>query len=266
MFTVEQGKLLNSECARALGALLKKVPNNESHRHAHFVMSNCKIALQYLQHIHKIAIETYPPIAVSLCRTYYEIVCSTIYLAKNEAELDDFLNFGRLMYYESGQQASLPGKLLNGMGVSDLEDLRKYFQAKKEKYGKKGSNQLSWHGMHIVELGKAVDLEKFCNESEAKVRRSHYGRASKLVHGDSLTSLMAYNFDEFGIEPRPYAPPMDMFRVDAMAMVCGWFLVMIASVGEALRIDFIREYDRLNAVWRQIWEDSTGVKVTTEFD
>jgi hypothetical protein len=87
MFTADQGKLLNRECAAVLSSIRRKVEATAPSRHALYVMSNCKIALRYLQYIHQIAIEGYSPIAVSLFRTYYEIVCSTMYLAEHKDEL-----------------------------------------------------------------------------------------------------------------------------------------------------------------------------------
>jgi hypothetical protein len=105
MFTAEQGRLLNQECSIAFESAWEKVRRSSPDVHAQFVMSNCRIALRYLQYIHQIAIEGYPPIAVSLFRTYYETVCSTMYLAEHKDELDDFLKFGRRMYYEIGDRA-----------------------------------------------------------------------------------------------------------------------------------------------------------------
>ena len=265
MFTSEQGKMMNLECALALSGVLKKVNESNPDLHAMFVMSNCKIALRYLQNIHHIAIDIYPPIAVSLCRTFYELVCSTMYLATNKSELEDFLNFGRLMYYETGEAQNLPGKMLNQL-VPDREELRTYFRAKKGKSMSR-QRQLSWHGMDIIELGKAVGIEKFAgDDAEIKIRRSHYTRTSKMVHGDSLISLLAYNFDENGLEPIPFAPPMETFRTDALSLPCALFIGLLATVGVGLSLDITSEYDRLNGVWRKVWEEATGTKVTTPLD
>jgi Family of unknown function (DUF5677) len=228
-------------------------------------MSNCKIALQYLHYIHTLGIDGYFPMAVSLFRTYYEIVCATMYLAENKNELGDFLKFGRLMLYETGEGQNLKGKTLNQL-VPDHEDLRAYFKQKKEQPGAK-QKQLSWHGMSIIELGRAVGMEKFIeHESEVKSRRSYYARTSKLVHGDSLISLLAFNLDQFGMEPTPFAPPMETFRVDALSLPCPLFVVLLATVGVGLELDISAEYDRLNGVWRRVWEEATGQKVTTALD
>src|SRR5260221_464176 len=131
MFTAEQGMLLSGECGIAFKSAWEKVRRSNPDVHAQFVMSNCRIALRYLQYIHQIAIEGYTPIAVSLFRTYYEIVCSTMYLAEHKEELADFLNFGRRMYYEIGQDRKIKGALLNQL-VPDQKQLREHFMEKKK--------------------------------------------------------------------------------------------------------------------------------------
>jgi hypothetical protein len=250
MFTTEQGRLLNSACAEALSGVLKTVSGSNPDLHAQILMSNTTIALKYLRYIHHIAIDGYSPIAVSLFRTYYEIVCSTMYLSEHKDELDDFLDFGRRMYYEIGEDQKLKGKLLNQV-VPDHKELRERFLAKRNA---RGGQLLSWRGMTIETLGNSVGMEKYM---DAQIVRSHYSRASKLVHGDSLAILLAYNPDEGGMQPLPFAEPMSTFRVDALAVTCGLFIVLIASVGVGLNIVF-KELDRLNAVWREIVIEATG--------
>jgi hypothetical protein len=192
--------------------------------------------------------------AVSLFRTYYEIVCSTMFLAEHKEELDDFLKFGRLMYYEIGQDQKLKGKLLNQL-VPDHEQLRRYFLEKRER---RGGKLLSWHGMTINDLGKAVGMEKYWDQ---QIVRSQYAKASKLVHGDSLLALLAYDLDHFGMTAMPFAEPSIAFRVDAVAATCGLFIALLASVDCGLLIGFRTELDRLNAVWRRVWKDATGIDV-----
>ena len=258
MFTPEQGTLMNSECSIAFSGVLRKMMQREPDRHALFVMSSCGVALRYLQFIHMIGIAGYSPIAVSLSRTYLEIICATMYLAAHKEELDDFLNYGRLMFYESGEGMNIDGKLLNQL-VPDHETLRAHFKVKKAKSGKR--KHLSWHGMSLNELRDAVELEKFAqNEADVKTRRSHYDHMSKLVHGDSLIAILAYNLDQ-GTEPIPFAPAMEAFRVDALGSPCPLFIVLLASIGVALNLDITEEFDRLNGVWKRIWEEATGEKV-----
>src|SRR5262249_25629807 len=91
MFTAEQGKLLNQECSTAFNSAWEKVRRTNPDVHAQFVMSNCRIALQYFAVHPHARHRRLQPIAVSLFRTFYEIVCSTMYLAENKAELGDFL-------------------------------------------------------------------------------------------------------------------------------------------------------------------------------
>jgi hypothetical protein len=254
MYTAEQGKLLNQECSTALNSAWEKVRRTNPDIHAQFVMSNCGIALQYLRCIHMHGIDGYTPIAVSLFRTYYEIVCSTMYLAENKAELEDFLKFGRLMYYEMGQGEKLKGKLLNQL-VPDHKELQEYFRTKKNH---RGGNLLSWHGMTIEALGKSVGMERYTDQ---QILRNQYAKASKLVHGDSLLTLLAYNLDETGMQPRPFAAPVEVFRVQAIAAPCPMFITLLSSVDCGLMVGFTSELDRLNSVWRQVWEETTGTAV-----
>jgi hypothetical protein len=259
VFTSEQGKLLNQECTVALSSVLRKVKASSPDLHAQFLISDCKIALRYLQYIHQIAIDGYPPMAVSLFRTYFEIICSTMYLAEHKAELDDFLKFGRLMYYEIGQRQKLKGTLLNRL-VPDHRELREYFLKKKNQ---RGGKVLSWHGMTINDLGKAVGMEKYTDQ---QIARSQYAKASKLVHGDSLLTMLAYNLDEAGMQPRPFAPPMQIFRVDAVGAVVPLFIVLLASVDIGLSIGLKDELDGLNAIWRRVWLETTGVNPQDTID
>jgi hypothetical protein len=251
MFTADQGKLLNKECALALSSVLRKVKATNPDLHAQFLMSNCKIALRYLQYIHQIAIDGYSPIAVSLFRTYYEIVCSTMYLAEHKEELKDFLDFGRRMYYEIGEGQKLKGKLLNEL-VPDHKELRSRFQEKKKQ---RGGNLPSWHGMTIEDLAKAVGMEQFADQ---QIVRSQFSKASKLVHGDSLLTVLAYNLEVDGIVPLPFAEPMETFRRDAVAATCALFIALLAAVDLGLLVGFKGELDRLNEVWRRVWIEATG--------
>ena len=220
-------------------------------------MSDCGIALRYLQYIHMHGIDGYTPIAASLFRTFYEIVCSTMYLAENKAELDDFLKFGRLMYFEMAQGEKLKGKLLNQL-VPDHKELRAHFLAKKNS---RGGKLLSWHGMTIEALGKAVGMERYTDQ---QIVRSQYAKASKLVHGDSLLTLLAYNLDDTGMQPKPFTSPPEIFRLQAVAPPCPLFIALLTSVDCSLTVGFNAELERLNTVWRQVVKDAMGIDVDEE--
>jgi hypothetical protein len=215
-------------------------------------MSNCKIALRYLQYIHQIGIGGYSPIAVSLFRTYYEIVCATMYLAEHRDELDDFLQFGRRMQFEIGQAQKFKGKLLNEL-IPDHEELRQRFLKKKNE---RGGKLLSWHGMTIEDLGIAVGMEQYADQ---QLVRSQYLKASKLVHGDSLLALMAYNLEQ-DIAPIPFAPPMEVFRIDAMAATCPLFIALLATMDVGLLLGFQQEIDTLSAVWKTVWDEAVATQ------
>jgi Family of unknown function (DUF5677) len=254
MFTVEQGQLLNKESVAAFNSALKKVQASKPDLHGQFVMSNCRVALKYLKYIHQIAIDGYSPIAVSLFRTYYEIVCSTMYLAEHKDEMGDFLKFGRRMIYEMGEGEKVKGGILNKL-VPDHKELREYFLDKRKKHGGKLP---SWHGMTIDDLGKAVGMETYADQ---QLVRGQVAMASKLVHGDSLLTVLAYNVGQSGMSPVPFAEPGEEYRVSALAATCAMFITLLASVDVGLQIGFKDELDRLNHVWRTIWKEATGVDV-----
>ncbi len=250
VFTVEQAANLTLECENALQSAIEKVSRGEPH--ALFVMSNCRIAVRYLAYIHSIATKGFSPIAVSLYRTYYEIVCSTMYLAEHKEELDDFLDFGRVMTYEIGEKQNISGKLLNQL-VPDHKELLQRFRDKKKR---RGGKQLSWHGMKIEILARTVGMEKY---SDQKIVRAQYSIASKLVHGDSLLALLAFKPEVARMIPRPFLEPSAQYGVQAIGSTCALFIALLASVNSALSLNLTDEYDRLNKFWQQIWKDVTGV-------
>jgi hypothetical protein len=257
-FSEEHGKLLNRECLEAFKSVFEKVktshPDND---HAKVLMSNCGVALRYLTHINQVGIVGFSPIAVSLSRTYYEIVCSTMYLAENKSELDDFVKFGRLMHYEIAKSQRVKGGDLNIL-FPDRQELRAYFTDKKQQ---RGGQWLSWHGMTIEKLGETVGMEKY---AEAQIVRSQYSLASKLVHGDSLTSLLLYDLDERGMKPELFAEPMEIFRFIPAGATCPLFIALLTAVDCGLKVGFKDEVDRLNAVWRKVMLEAVGLDVDAE--
>jgi hypothetical protein len=182
-----------------------------------------------------------------------------MYLALNKDELNDFLNFGRLMYHEVGQRQNVDQKQLDQI-VPDHQELRQHFAEKRKQ---RGGNLPSWHGMTIDDLGKAVGMEKY---SDHKIVRSHYFTASKLVHGDSLLTMLAYNLDQTGIQPTPFAPPMHLFSDVAVAPTSALFISLLATVQFAFMIGFKDELDKLNAVLHKVWLEARGVDLKTTVD
>lgn len=257
-FTEEHVSLLNQACSEAFKSVFEKVkashPDND---HAKVVMNNCGVALRYLRHINQVGIFGYSPIAVSLSRTYYEIVCSTMYLAENKSELADFVKFGRLMHYETAKSQRVKGKHVNIL-FPDSQELKAYFM---EKRRQRGGNLLSWHGMTIEKLGETVGMEKY---AEAQIVRSQYSFASKVVHGDSLTSLLLYDPAERGMKPEPFAEPMELFRFVAVGATCPLFVALLTAVDCGLMVGFKDEVDRLNAVWCKIMQEAVGIDMAAE--
>lgn len=256
--TEEHGKALNEECSEALQSVFKKVKRSHpDSNHAKVVMGNCWVALRYLEQINQVGIVGYSPIAVCLYRTYYEIVCSTMYLAEHESELDDFVEFGRLMYYEIAKDERVKGKAVN-MLFPDRQELRKRFE---EKRRLRGGKLLSWHGMTIEKLGAAVGMEKY---AEPQIARSGYSLASRFVHGDSLTSLLLYDPSRAGMEPKTFARPTELLHFIGAGATCPLFSVLLATVDCGLKVGLTEEVDRLNAVWRRVMQEAGGIDVDLE--
>jgi hypothetical protein len=84
-------------------------------------------------------------------------------------------------------------------------------------------------------------------------------KASKLVHGDSLLALMAYNLEQ-DIAPIPFAPPMEVFRIDAMAATCPLFIALLATMDVGLLLGFQQEIDTLSAVWKTVWDEAVATQ------
>jgi len=257
-FTEEHGQLLNLECSEAFKSVLGKVRTSHADNvHAKVLINNCGVALRYLRHINQAGIVGYSPIAVSLSRTYYEIVCSTVYLAENKSELDDFVKFERLMHHEIAKSQRAKGKDLNKL-FPDSQELREYFTEKKRH---RGGQWLSWHGMTIEKLGETVGMEKY---TEAQIVRSQYSLASKIVHGDSLTSLLLYDLDKRGMKPEVFAEPMEIFGFIGVGATCPLFIALLTTVDCSLMVGFKDEVDRLNVVWRKVMLEAVGVDVDGE--
>ena len=107
-FSTDDARILNEESARALSSILAKAAAAEPDRHRDFVLSSCAVALRYLEQIHIFGTSGYSPIALSLSRSFFEIVCGTIYLAENKSELEDFVSFGPLTQFEMLERQGAP--------------------------------------------------------------------------------------------------------------------------------------------------------------
>ena len=56
-------------------------------------------------------------------------------------------------------------------------------------------------------------------------------------------------------------PPMEVFRIQAIAAPCPLFIALLSAVDCGLKVGFNPELDRLNSVWQRVWKDTTGVDV-----
>ena len=68
--------------------------------------------------------------------------------------------------------------------------------------------------------------------------------------------MLAYDIDQFGMVPTPFAGPMATFRVDAVAATFAMFIALLASVDVGLQVGFKDELERLNTVFHQVWTEA----------
>jgi hypothetical protein len=73
---------------------------------------------------------------------------------------------------------------------------------------------------------------------------------------------MAYNLER-DITPIPFVPPMEVFRIDAMAATCPLFIVLLAAIDVGLSVGFQQKIDSLNAVWKKVWDEAVATQTAT---
>ena len=240
----EQVSTLTRVAKATVDSLVLKV-RLKANDHRIIVGSCVTTSFYYLEAVLRTGTGGFSPIAVSLNRTFYETVCATMYLADHPDELQDFIDFGRLMHFEIIEGFGVPGKAVNEL-IPDHKDLSEHFKNKR-----RGSKQISWHGLDIGALGRAVGIEKYTDQ---KLVRGMYKASSKLVHGDCLTALLLYTFDaETGaFVMKPFAQPMVFYEVlthNGFPL----FIALIASINSAfLDLDLRADLDALNRAWQPL--------------
>lgn len=103
-----------------------------------------------------------------LSRTLFETVVGTLYLLKNPNLLPDFLDHGKLVFYESALAADLT--------EADLASIRQECGKIKLRFKSK-----PWHRKTIKQLAEIVGLEK--------AHRVFYQDASSAAHADATKTL-----------------------------------------------------------------------------
>lgn len=257
MLTAKHGKQLNEACWSAVSSAMRTVLGTNSSDHAKAVMSNCALACRYLSYIHQVGIGGFAPIAVSLFRTYYEIALSTMYLAENKTELDDFVRFGKLMHHEVAKNYNTRGKHINIL-FADRHDLKQHFERKRSE---RGGKLLSWHGMTIQKLGEVVGIERY---SDAQIVRGNYDAASKLVHGDTLASMLLYNLETRGIAPAAFEEPMEIYRSNATIAGVPLFIALLTFIQCGCSVHLQHEIDSLNTILRRVMREAFNTDIERE--
>jgi hypothetical protein len=173
--------------------------------HQKNVALGCAFAFEYVETVLRDKLPKSAPFG--MCRTLFEIVCSVAYLAKHEGELQDFLDFGRMMEGDLGQAFGR---------AEDLEirqvrsRLRKKWSTKHggKKFDKR--RQPTWHG-----YSNSKELARKLGFLDKGVKQ-FYGLSSEAIHGDSVIALAAFRRQALIVEHLGEAAPL--------ALKLLWFL------------------------------------------
>ena len=156
----------------ALKALVRPLfAHHQTDEFTHTVMLQAAIVWQHYNAIllllaHKFGIQ-----GLVLCRTLFEIVVGTLYLMKNPASLTDFMDHGKLLFYEQCLES----------GITKHELARIAPECEAIKARQKGKRRLPWHGKSVERLAVAVGL--------GETYQQLYRDASTATHADATKTL-----------------------------------------------------------------------------
>ena len=106
-----------------------------------------------------------------LCRTLFEIAVGTLYLIKNPSALSDFMDHGKLVFY---QQC-----LASGLPAHEFANITPECEAIKARL--KGKRNFSWHGSSVKKIATVVGL--------GETYDLLYPDASGATHADATKTL-----------------------------------------------------------------------------
>jgi len=178
------------------------------------VVLGCAIAYNYFQSI----LHDSPASSSSFapCRTLFEIVCSVACLAQKPGELQDFLDFGRMMEEDLGKafgQAADPA-------IRQVRSrLRKKWSTKHG--GKKFEKRRlpAWHG-----YTSSKELARELGFRDTGVNQ-FYALSSEATHGESVVTLAAFRNQPLVVE----------HLTEAVPLALGMILCLQETVNSALR-------------------------------
>jgi len=144
----------------------------------HTVMLQSGIAWQHYLAILLLLAHGFGVQGLVLCRTLFEVVVGTLYLMKNPSLLSDFLDHGKLQFYDQG--------LATGLSQHDVAKFAKECKEIKARHAlkahQKGKRRLPWHGGDSIRsVASPVGL--------ADIYDLLYPYASSATHADATRTL-----------------------------------------------------------------------------
>ncbi len=137
----------------------------------HTVMLQSGIAWQHYNAILLLLAHSFGIQSLVLSRTLFEVVVGTLYLIKNPSSLADFIDHGKLLFYEQC--------LASGLSENELAKISRECEAIKAR--QKGKRRSPWHGNSVKKVASAVGFGDTYDRL--------YVDASGATHADATKTL-----------------------------------------------------------------------------
>jgi len=132
----------------------------------------CGIAWQHYNAILLLLANRFGIQSLVICRTLFESVVATLYLIKNPSLLPDFLDYGKLAFYNQA--------LVAGLSESKLRPIKVECEKIRNRIRKRGGMKY-WHQSTIKKMAEAARLDVFYENV--------YRDASAAAHSDATKTL-----------------------------------------------------------------------------
>lgn len=155
-----------------LNALVRPLfENRKRDDFTHTVMLQAAIVWQYYNAILLLLSYGFGIQGLLLCRTLFEIVVGILYLMKNQNLLTDFVDHGKLLFYDQCFAVGLPAHEMAKI-AQECEAIR---------MRRKGKRKSSWHGMSMEKIAGVVGM--------GDTYELLYRDASSATHADATKTL-----------------------------------------------------------------------------
>jgi hypothetical protein len=157
-----------SALMRFVSSLLAE-PRSDSFSFRHTVLLQCWVAWQHYNAVALLLANGFGVQSLVLGRTLFELVLGGLYLLKNSSVLPEFLDHGKLVFYETAMAA--------GLTDVDLAPIKQECEKIKARLPK----NKPWHRKKMQDLAESVGL--------GPAHKVFYQDASSAVHSDATKTL-----------------------------------------------------------------------------